>query len=226
MNRTYITLIAALSTLSAVLCACTAFAGNTNDMINRERLHREIMVKEFIKKNGFFKQYESFEAYKKVKQEAKKYQVVIQNIKNQHMDRLKAKGVIKKAPQAIVFVSFSMPDLSLKQIIQDAARYKIPVIIRGLYENSFRKTMEKIFDLVKENNKGGISINPVWFKKYDIKVVPALVVSNDSGNNIESGGSEIDVVYGNIPLKRALMIVAERGDEAKIAEDILSRSRT
>ncbi|EKE00552.1 MAG: hypothetical protein ACD_21C00329G0003 [uncultured bacterium] len=87
----------------------------------------------------------------------------------------------------------------------------------------------------------------MWFRKYDIKVVPALVVSSDGeesdSQNTQSkkkernerseknAGNEKykknkkDVVYGNIPLKRALTIVAEEGSAAKVAKAILSRSR-
>lgn len=113
-----------------------------------------------------------------------------------------------------------MPDLSLKQIIYDASRYHIPVVIRGLYKNSFRKTIEKIFELIKENNKGGIAINPRWFKEYDIKAVPAVVVSD--GIEIKDKVKKSDTVYGNIPLRKALSIIAERGEVSNIARDILN----
>ena len=120
------------------------------------------------------------------------------------------------APQVIIFISLTMPELSIKQIIQDAARYEIPIVIRGLYRNSFKETMNKIFDLVKDKNKGGILINPRWFKQYEIKSVPVVVVSQ---------ANRFDVVYGNVHLKKALEIVAERGDLAAAAKQILDKNR-
>ena len=117
-------------------------------------------------------------------------------------------------PQAIVFISLAMPELSIKQIIQDAERYEIPVVIRGLYRNSFKETASKIFDLIKESNQGGILINPRWFKQYEIKAVPAVVVSQED---------RFDVVYGNIHLKKALEIIAERGDLAAVAKKVLEK---
>ena len=230
---------AMLLSILTVLCACTAFAGNTNDIINRERLRSEKTTKEIVKVNAGFAKYKEIS-----KQRAQEYQELVQTIKERHIENARAKGIIRKAPQAVVFVSFSMPTLSLKQIIQDAAHYQIPVVVRGLRENSFRKTIEKIFDLVKEDNKGGILINPVWFRKYDIKTVPAVVVScgeadasceenKKNGKNEKSvksdggdGFKKTDVVYGNIPLKRALTIIAERGDAPKVAKDILNRGGT
>ncbi|MBU0744240.1 MAG: type-F conjugative transfer system pilin assembly protein TrbC [Gammaproteobacteria bacterium] len=207
--------IATISSILVLLCITTSFAGDTNDLINRERLRREKEVKEILKeKDGFTK-------YKKVSvQKMEDYQEIVKTIKDKHVKNTQLSGFIKPAPQAIIFVSLSMPNLSLQQTIQDSVRYQVPIVIRGLYKNSFRKTMEKIFDLIKEKNKGGILINPVWFKKYDIKVVPAVVVSQGDGID----GKNYDVIYGNIPLKRALTLIAERGDVSKVAKDILNRS--
>lgn len=205
MVRIFTTLIAILVTVYAN----NIFAGDTNDIINREKLHHDKIVKEVLKNN------EGFVNYKKISiQKMQNYQDTMEAIKSKHVNKFKAKGDIK---EAIIFVSFSMPDLSLKQIIYDASRYQVPVVIRGLYKNSFRKTIEKLFELIKENNKGGIAINPRWFKKHDIKAVPAVVVSQEHG-------TKSDVVYGNIPLKKALSIIAERGEVSNIARNILDRS--
>lgn len=217
INTTLITVIL------VALYASSSFAGNTNDIIRQEMLRREKIVKEITKERDGFK-----ECKKEAQQKVQNYHGAIRVIKDRYIKNAQAKGLIKHPPQAVVFVSFSMPTLSLKQIIQDAARYQIPVVIRGLYENSFRKTIEKIFELVKEDNKGGILINPMWFKKYDIKAVPAVVVSSGEGSDanereISFKKNGFDVVYGNIPLKRALTIIAEQGSMADIAKNVLSR---
>ena len=138
-----------------------------------------------------------------------KYQHAIDNIKKQHQN-----NAVKITSPAIIFVSFSMPDLSLKQIIQDAALYRIPVVIRGLHHNAFKDTVEKIYSLVKENNQGGISIHPQWFKEYSITAVPAVIVTD---------GNKYEVIYGNIRLKNALSIIADRGELSQQAKNILSR---
>ena len=227
MRRANTTLITIALTAFYACYVSVVFADNTNDIIRREMLRREKIVKEVTKQNDNFEKYKN-----KSEQKIQGYRELISSIKEQHVKNAQAKGHIKPAPQVVVFVSFSMPALSLKQIIQDASRYQIPVVVRGLYENSFRKTIEKIFDLVKENNKGGILINPNWFKGYDIKAVPAVVVTDRVNGNKESKvdkrtyNKEInksDVVYGNIPLKRALTIIAEQGSMADVAKNVLSR---
>lgn len=186
------------------------FAGNMNDIINQQRLRRDQIVGEISKQNNNFTQYQAA-----AEQQTQIYKAVVQDIKDGYIKKSQTHKEAKAIPQAIIFVSFSMPSLSLKQIIQDAERYQIPVVMRGLYKNSFRQTLEKLFDLIKEDNKGGISINPVWFKKYNINTVPALVVNNNA--------QDFNVVYGNIPLKTALTIIVNKGSAAAIAKDILSR---
>ena len=239
---------------SITLYANSIFANNINDILNRERLRRDKMVGTILKNMKNFKniqklsmqkiQYDQSQDDQKTIKEIGKFKKIrgrkeIKEIKNKYMDLLKKKGLIKKPPKAIVFVSLGMPDLSLKQIIQDANYYQIPVVIRGLYKNSFRKTFERIFDLAKGKNKGGILIDPKLFAEYDIKSVPAFVVSN-SGSDYAAEKHKCDVVYGNIPLKKALSIIAERGNEARgdaarcdgsrsdasnVAHDILRRNQ-
>lgn len=193
-----------------LLVSSNALAGNTNDFINQARLHRDKITEEILKSNNKFLGLRKISAKKTTD-----YQIAIEDIKNEHQDKLKILKKIRKTEKAIVFVSFSMPELSLKQIIHDAARYQVPIVIRGLYQNSFRKTVEKMFEFVKENKKGGITINPRWFKEHGVKTVPAVVVAKEHGPE--------DVVYGNIPLKKALLIIAERGETANIARNILNR---
>lgn len=194
-----------------MLFTSNILAGNMNDIINQQRLRRDQIVGEISKQNNNFTQYKAA-----AQQQTQNYKVVVQDIKDGYITKSPVYKAAKLEPQAIIFVSFSMPSLSLKQIIQDAHRYQIPVVMRGLYKNSFRQTLEKLFDLIKEDNKGGVSINPVWFKKYNINTVPALVVS-------DARTQDFNVVYGNIPLKTALTIIVNKGSVATIAKDILSR---
>lgn len=145
---------------------------------------------------------------------------------------------LEYSPKAIVFVSLGMPKALLISILKDADRYHVPVVIRGLVDNSFSKTMSIIFDLMKEmreikgtetfstdKNRAGILIDPLWFKYFSIKTVPAVVVTNqplDSFSTSQNPSNNFDVIYGNIPLKRSLEILSVKGKEAKdVAASIL-----
>lgn len=148
----------------------------------------------------------------------------------------------------IFFVSLSMPDEVLKAYLQQAASVHIPVVIRGLYSNpkhahsnnalnssvkigSFEDTTKRVFQLLKgsmSKNKdfsslsGGVSINPILFKKFSIQVVPALVVVSQQSTCLQKSvgtGNEncsvidYDVVFGNVPLKTSLSLLAEKSTD-------------
>lgn len=122
----------------------------------------------------------------------------------------------KRTFDAIYFVSLGIPREGLIPMLQDANRYGVPATIRGLLNNDFRKTASVMFDLVKEDNKAGVQIDPTLFTDYHISVVPALVV-NCPGH--------VDVIRGSLPLKQALEKVAERGDCAQTARRLLEAAR-
>ena len=210
--------------MSLILVTARLHAGTMNDLINHHRIKGDQIIKD--KKGEVTK-------FGQLSNEAsQQYKQVIDKVKSSYgghfgQTELSPTGSTptrydltghtsfnQPAPQVIIFISLTMPELSIKQIIQDAACYEIPVVIRGLYRNSFKETMNKIFDLVKDKNKGGILINPRWFKQYEIKSVPTVVVSQ---------ADRFDVVYGNVHLKKALEIITERGELAAVAKRMLDK---
>tara|TARA_B110000091_G_C13434543_1_gene317455 strand:+ start:148 stop:534 length:387 start_codon:yes stop_codon:yes gene_type:complete len=104
---------------------------------------------------------------------------------------------------AKVFISFSMPDELLNQVAVESVKLKVPLILNGLYKNSMRKTLNKIFDITKKNKGVSIQIDPVAFKKYSIMQVPSVVVED---------GNKFDVITGNIKIEQALEYISEKGE--------------
>ena len=109
-----------------------------------------------------------------------------------------------------VFVSFSMPELLLEQILSESARYHIPAVINGLIENSMPKTIQRIEALSKAVPNLNLQIDPTAFERFSIQQVPALVVDN---------GHDFDVLYGNLSLSEGLMRIAGHGDSGLSAID-------
>lgn len=95
--------------------------------------------------------------------------------------------------EILVFVSFSMPKLSLRELSKASKKYNAKLILRGIYKESFRKTAEKILEIDKKGLS--LEINPKLFKQYEIKQVPTFVL-------IE-GGDEISRLSGNVTLEYA-----------------------
>lgn len=130
------------------------------------------------------------------------------------MAQLEMRGQGARPPEgdAYYFLSFSLPDEALGRLIDQASQYQIPATIRGLIDNNMQKTTAKMFDLVKQTNRGGLSIDPEAFGRYGIAAVPALVVRcRDT----------FDVVYGDISLKGLLKKVSESGECRKTAKQYL-----
>ena len=76
----------------------------------------------------------------------------------------------------IVFISFSMPDVAIKELCKSADKYGATVVLRGLHEDSFLKTKDKILEV--SSNGLSLSIHPDLFKQYDISRVPTFVKIN------------------------------------------------
>ena len=54
-------------------------------------------------------------------------------------------------------------------ILKSADEYNIPVYIRGLIDNDFKKTVLFIRDIIQKNDLSGVSIDPVLFKEFKIR---------------------------------------------------------
>lgn len=140
--------------------------------------------------------------------------------KAQHGEGMSSIAGLQSAPSqeraqtsgALYFVSFSIPDDGIKEMMNDADHYGIPLLINGLVADNFRSTMKKIFSLKRDNNVGGVQIDPVSFRKYGITKVPALLVMC---------GTSSDVVYGNVKIRNALEEITRNGDCKEKAKSIL-----
>ncbi|WP_037213943.1 MULTISPECIES: type-F conjugative transfer system pilin assembly protein TrbC [spotted fever group] len=98
--------------------------------------------------------------------------------------------------QIYIFVSFSMPDSTLKNYFIEAEKISAKLIMRGLKNNAFVKSKAKADEI-------GISFNidPELFEKYQITAVPVIVIDNNQG--------KIKKLAGHIALNDALQIMQE-----------------
>lgn len=94
--------------------------------------------------------------------------------------------------QTFIFVSLSMPEASLKSLYFEAEKEGAVLVLRGLKDNSFKKTAEFIQSLGI-----GVQIDPTLFEKYAIESVPTFVKMNSTED-------EQDRISGNISLRYAL----------------------
>ncbi len=124
----------------------------------------------------------------------------------------KAANQEKPAEGALYFVSFSIPEEGLKRMLHETRQYGIPATLRGLVNNDMKTTTDAVLQLVKDGVTDGVQIDPTLYTQYSIRSVPSLVVRCQAG---------YDVVRGNIHVKQALEKVAQTGDCAQVARQML-----
>lgn len=131
----------------------------------------------------------------------------------------------KAVPPLVIFVSFSMPDLSLKTWIKTARSLQAPVVIRGLIHNSFKETIAKL-KVLNQEAIGGVSLNPIAFDQFGIRQVPAIVVVDKSlslSPQQKADEAIFDVVYGDVTLDFALRQMIEKGNTRQMAQQLLEK---
>ncbi|MDK9783752.1 type-F conjugative transfer system pilin assembly protein TrbC [Vibrio sp. B172a] len=132
----------------------------------------------------------------------------------------------KEAQGVMVFVSLSMPDQALRQLLRQSQEYQVPLVIRGVLPEGFVPTTTRITSLLEKPDKthieSGLAINPEWFRQFNITHVPAFVSMNESCTQAQCSESDYDIVYGNVSLPSALEILSQ-GDVGYIAKQVLKR---
>lgn len=165
---------------------------------------------------------------KQSSQKSQQYQDWAQSLEQQAMQKIKPKNPEAEASGIMIFASLGMPETALKQLMQQASDFNVPVVIRGLWKNDFAATVNKVQSLILSENGdtilGGVEINPIWFKQFNIQQVPAFVAINKGQciGDPPCDTANFDVVYGNVSLYNALETIANKGTYPEIARAVLS----
>lgn len=98
-----------------------------------------------------------------------------------------------QSDRILIFVSFSMPESSLTALVDNLklSGRKSTLVMRGLIDNSFKKTASKIGEMEAE-----IEINPGSFEEYEITKVPTFILLKE--------GKETARLSGNVTLNFAI----------------------
>ncbi len=133
--------------------------------------------------------------------------------KSSLLESLDVSQKLASLPTLLVFVSFGMPKNSLSELARSVQKIDGALVIRGLVENSFIKTAEKVKEL-----GNGILLDPTLFDRYQIDVVPTFILRNadsDAGH---------DRLSGNVTLDFALAEFSSKG-EVIAAKEMLEKLR-
>lgn len=85
---------------------------------------------------------------------------------------------LASGPGLFVFVSLSMPQPTLQRLIDQAARAKASVFIRGFADGSLRATVAQVQGLIG-SRQVAVQIDPQAFDRFAITRVPSFVLVRD-----------------------------------------------
>lgn len=112
----------------------------------------------------------------------------------------------------MIFASFTMPQASLKRLIQQANKTGASVIMRGFKDNTLKATALAIRALGEQG--GNIIINPHAFEKYHIHAVPTVVLtlpqSHIEDKSDQALPTSFVAIAGDVSLEYALSDIARQ----------------
>jgi conjugal transfer pilus assembly protein TrbC len=85
---------------------------------------------------------------------------------------------LAKGPQLLVFVSLSMPQASLRRLIEQAELTRAVLVLRGLKDGSMVKTAVLVRELLG-NRKTSFQIDPQGFDRFAVEQVPTFILLKD-----------------------------------------------
>lgn len=130
---------------------------------------------------------------------------------------------------AVVFLSFSMPDASIRQALRDAKDLGVMAVFRGFHGASVYETRARLDEIfADEETIEGFAIDPTLFRRFKVQAVPVVaVLAGELGECLTPAceGDEPPVhdrLSGNVPLRTALKIIAAgQGDAKAVAAGLL-----
>ncbi|GAA0206537.1 conjugal transfer pilus assembly protein TrbC [Brevundimonas nasdae] len=119
-----------------------------------------------------------------------------------------------------IAVSLTMPREALRQLSADAQKAGARLVIRGLVDGSFERTLVVARQVFGQDDLSGLAIEPQVFRAYGVDRVPTFIAATSpvqpcqDGVDCVSSVTPHDRIAGNVSLAEALRQIAQRGDAA------------
>jgi len=121
----------------------------------------------------------------------------------------------------IALVSFSMPDSDLTALIDEAAEIGAAIAIRGLIDDDFEKTLDKMTSLSEKGLENGLLIDPTLFRRFSVNIVPAFILPIEPIERCSEGGCPVPehvIAKGGASYRYFLEMVSRIGNEKEKKE--------
>ena len=149
----------------------------------------------------------------------------------EQVDQSVTDSPLKLGPGLLVFVSFSLPEPTLQRLIDQAARVRATLILRGLIDGSMQTTALRVRELIGQR-KVGFQIDPPLFDRYGITVAPTFVVVSGTDAEACQGTAcgktdKFAAVSGDVSVDYALEYVVKQSPAMRpAATKLLARYRS
>ena len=118
------------------------------------------------------------------------------------------------AQRKLVFISLSMNEKNLEQIIREAKLYGFTPVLRGFKDGSYIKTTKVLSSIITKTGSG-VVIDPESFKEFNIKAVPTFVVAQGKACLLEDKCAAVkyNMLSGNVTFDYVLNLFESQGDK-------------
>lgn len=89
----------------------------------------------------------------------------------------------KAGPTLLVFVSFSMPEGALSRLVEQSARARATLVLRGLVDSSLVRTVSRVQQLIG-TRLVAVQIDPQAFDRYAVTQTPSFVLVRDGAQAV------------------------------------------
>jgi conjugal transfer pilus assembly protein TrbC len=142
-----------------------------------------------------------------------------------------ASALVTDAPALLVFVTLSMPEATLRLLVDQAARARAVLVLRGLQNASIRKTAARAQQVIGDAAVE-FMIDPQAFDRFGVRLAPTFVLVK-SGVRLADCSAGACVapdafasIAGDVSIDYALSAIAQRAPRLKTeAELFLKRIR-
>ena len=145
--------------------------------------------------------------------------------KNALLEIVGQEDSMKKSNQGelYVFVSFSLGIKSLISIALQAKRFGATLVLKGLKEGSYQKTLQAIQPMI-EKTEQGLIVDPELFEEFHVEVVPTIILTERLHAHEDGRSTPVhDRMSGNVTLNYALEKFEKEGQMRAVAKRYLKQ---
>ena len=131
-------------------------------------------------------------------------------------------------PTLLVFVTLAMPEATLRLLVEQAARARAVLVLRGLKGSSIRQTTARVQQLIG-TSATQFNIDPQAFDRFGVRTAPTFVLlkAGAQSADCEAGAcvapDAFASIAGDVSIDYALQAIGDRSPRFKTDAELLLR---